>query len=329
MFAYVFQDNDAVVINSKLKLLLEQLPVRMTKGKFYDVVANTLSIYKGGDKTSVDEFVDMLRTTVLIKKPKGFESEYPYLYSTYNRLKNTDYDSLSETEFDELLESLSNGASIINGEASAYMLLQEIVNDVYTILLTHTAGREKNHGETGYDAALEILAECVKGTSIDEITEALMPKFVLLEGVQEEVYETITVLAGAFDDVKNESDELLEKLNLKNDIKNLDKADKLLSTSLFIPLDADLDGTLTSEADNDYIMKLRDELEAELKQLFKENSRRVNRSIMCKLISSMPVFFNSQQDIKDYFEYVLSNCNDDSELTACAKLIGEIIEEQV
>jgi hypothetical protein len=327
MYAYVFQENDTVVINSKLKLLLEQLPVRMTKGKFYDVVTNTLTIYKGGDRASVDEFVDMLRTAVLIKKPKGFETEYPYLFSTYNRLVSTDYANIDSKTYEELLDMLNNGASIINGEASAYMLLQEIVNDVYTVLLTHTAGRAANHGEVGYGAALEILAESVKDVSIDEITEQLMPKFVLLEGVQEDVYETITVLESCLDDVKNEIEDLIEGLGLKEDIERLGKAEKLLSTSLFIPLDEDTDGDGSAEADNDYIMKLRNELETELKELFSKNSRQVNRSMMCKLISSMPVFMNTQQEIKDYFEYVLSNCNDDSELTACAKLVAEIIEE--
>jgi hypothetical protein len=327
MYAYVFQDNDTVVINSKLKLLLEQLPVRMTKGKFYDVVSNTLSIYKGGDKASVDEFVDMLKTTVLINKPKGFESEYPYLYSTYNKLKNADYSNMDEKTFDELSLMLDNGAGIINGEASAYLLLQEIVNDVYAILLTHTRGRSANCGEVGYGAALEILSECVKDVSIDDITEQLMPKFVLLEGVQEDVYETITVLETCFDDVKNEKSGLLDSLGLNNDIGKLERVEKLLSTSLFIPIDGGTDGSGSETADNDYIMKLREELEADLKKLFAENSRQVNRSIMCKLISSMPVFMNTQQDIKDYFEYILNNCNDDSELTACAKLINEIIEE--
>jgi hypothetical protein len=327
MFAYVFQENDAVVVNSKLKLLLEQLPVRMTKGKFYDIVTNTLTIYKGGDKASVDEFVDMLRTTVLIKKPKGFETEYPYLFSTYNRLKGADYTTIDEKKFDELMDALDRGAGIINGEASAYMLLQEIVNDVYTILLTHTEGREKNNGEAGYGAALTILGECAGEASIDEVTEELMPKFVLLEGVQEDVYETITVLEGCFDDVKNEKDGMVKELGLEKNIEKLSRVEKLLSTSLFIPLDDDADGHGAETADNDYIMKLRDELEADLKKLFSENSRQEVRSIMCKLISSMPIFMNTQQDIKNYFEYVLNNCNDDSELTACAKLIEEIIEE--
>ena len=87
MFQYVFSENDKVVINSKLQLLMAQLPIRMTKNKFYDVIANTLLLYKGGDASSLDEFADMIRTSALITKPKGFETEYPFLYHVYNDLK--------------------------------------------------------------------------------------------------------------------------------------------------------------------------------------------------------------------------------------------------
>ena len=59
MFAYVFAENDTVVINSKLQLLMAQLPVRITKNKFYDIVNSTLNIYEEGETTSVDEFVDI------------------------------------------------------------------------------------------------------------------------------------------------------------------------------------------------------------------------------------------------------------------------------
>ena len=55
----------------------------------------------------------------------------------------------------------------------------------------------------------------------------------------------------------------------------------------------------------------------------------VVRSIMCKILAAMPIFLDTQQEIKNYFDYVLENCKNDSELTACDKLICEIIEEDV
>ena len=102
VFRYIFSENDTVVINSKLQIVMGQLPVRMTKNKFFDIITNTLSIYKGGEQNSLDNFLDMIRTTSLIKKPEGFLNEYPNLYETYTMLANADYDNLSEDDFNSL-----------------------------------------------------------------------------------------------------------------------------------------------------------------------------------------------------------------------------------
>lgn len=327
MFQYVFCENDTVVINSKLQLLMSQLPVRMTKNKFYDIVTNTLSIYKGGEVESVDDFVDMLRTAVLIKQPEGFDTEYPKLYKVYTDLKNTDYKNVDEKLFDTLTDELNQAAAFINEEVSVLMLLQEIVNDVYSILLTVDASYESNTSLTGYKAALDILGACIENDDFSMIPEEKMPQFIAMEGVQEDTYENIMILETVLDDVRDFNQELITKLDLVKVYEDLSIVSKLLSTSLFIDLDKDFTKTESVIADNAYIMKQRDAVTADFAKIFAEESRMVNRSIMCKILASMPIFLNSQQEIKNYFDYVLENCKDDSELTACFKLVSEIIDE--
>ena len=46
---------------------------------------------------------------------------------------------------------------------------------------------------------------------------------------------------------------------------------------------------------------------------------------MAKVLSLMPVFFNTQQEIRDYFEYALSSCNDKAELTACRDIVNDLM----
>lgn len=325
MFRYVFSDNDTVVINSKLQLLVAQLPVRMTKNKFFDIVTNTLSIYKGGETYVVDDFCDMLRSAVLMKKPDGFETEYPYLHTVYEELSKADYKDMSEAVYDHLTESLASAANIINGEASVYMLMQEVINDSYTLLLTLKA-KEENLANAGYKAALAIYNACIESDDMDSLPEKLGDTFMAIEGVQEEVYEDIVVLEAGFEDVKNIDKEVLGKLQAIEDVANLGKVSKLLSTSLFADLE-EPESIATQVADNTYIMKLRDEMTEELKALFADKDRKVVRSIMSKLLASMPTFMNSQQEIKNYFDYALGNCQDASELMACSRLVKELMEE--
>ncbi|MBQ8317321.1 MAG: hypothetical protein IJX85_03210 [Lachnospiraceae bacterium] len=324
MFQYVFSENDTVVVNSKLQILMSQLPVRMTKNKFYDVVANTLSIYKGGETSSVDEFADMLRTAVLITKPEGFETEYPDLYDVYARLEAADYKNLDEASFDRLVIDLNEGAQYITEQVSFYMLFQEVINDTYTMLLT-SKGKTNNETSDSYKAAIRIIDTCLNSFS-ENSAEELMDSFMYLEGAQENVYENVMILETVLDDVAHKGQSMGDELT--DYIKCLRTVEKLVSTSLFIDLKKASDSQSVI-ADGDYIGCLKEQLTQEFVEYFKDKSMIVVRSIMCKILATMPIFLDSQQEIKSYFDYVLDNCKNDSELTACNKLICDIIEEDV
>lgn len=324
MFQYVFSENDTVVVNSKLQILMSQLPVRMTKNKFYDVVANTLSIYKGGEISSVDDFVDMLKTAVLINKPDGFETEYPDLYDIYKRLEEIDYKTLDEGTFDRMMIDVNQGAEYIAGQVSFYMLFQEVINDTYTILLTALC-REANTDKESYKSAIKIINTCIDSFSEDS-AEELMDDFMSLEGAQENVYENVMILETVLDDVDMKSEAMSD--DVKAYVEKLRTVEKLVSSSLFI----DLKKSYKSQsklADGEYIGKLKEQLVQDFAEYFKDKSMIVVRSIMCKILAAMPIFLDTQQEIKNYFDYVLGNCKNDSELTACNKLICDIIEEEI
>ncbi|MCM1272251.1 MAG: hypothetical protein NC225_00940 [Clostridium sp.] len=324
VFQYIFADMDKVVINSKLQLVMSQLPVRMTKAKFYDVVTNTLNIYKGGDKKAVAEFVDMLEKTALIALPPDFEQEYPVLYSTYHKLKETDYKNADAAAYDSLCEGLADAVSFIENESTFLVLFQEIVNDTFALLLTNNK-KDANKNKNGYQPAIHIMSTCAEGKTIDMEDQTIMDAFISIEGVQEELLESVYVL-------ETMQEEFMAFIREDEDIRTsgefqlISTLDKLLSTSLFISLEEEND--LSGVADGAYITTLRKSLTDKLSGLFDSNPMIVNRSIMSKLLSVMPIFLNSKQEIKSYLDYVLGNCRDMSELTACNRLLNELIEEE-
>ncbi len=323
VFQYIFSNNDKVVINSKLQLVMSQLPVRMTKAKFYDVVTNTLNIYKGGDKKAAADFVDMLEKTTLIDLPPDFEQEYPMLYSVYHKLKDTDYKQVDAKAYDSLCDELSGAVSFIENESTFLVLFQEIVNDTFAILLTNGM-KAINTSKNGYQSAVAIISACTDDKIIDMEDKTIMDAFISIEGVQEELLESVYVL-------QTMQEEFMASIGEDEACSGdafwlVSTLDKLLSTSLFISLEEDTD--LSGVADGDYIAKLREMLTGKLTELFDSNPMIVNRSIMCKLLSAMPIFLNSQQEIKSYLDYVLGNCRDMSELTACNRLLNELIEEE-
>ena len=317
MFRYVFSENDPVVINSKLQLIMSQLPVRMTKSRFFDIVSNTLSIYKGGEHLAVDNFAEMLRASILMDVPSGFDTEYPELYSVYMEACKTDYRELDEKGYDELNDKLKQAAAVIDNEASAYVLFQEIVNDVYAILLTIDNSYETNIEEKGYLSAVKIITACVNSANVMEIPEDTLDLFCDIEGIQENVYENVLILETVLETLK-------EYENVEYD--TLSTVSKLLSSSLFVDLSENSESS-KELADEKYISQIKEKLIFDMEEFFKGKSRLEKRSIMSKAISVMPIFLNSQKEIKEYFDYSLRNCRDNSELTAVEKLINDIIME--
>ena len=53
----------------------------------------------------------------------------------------------------------------------------------------------------------------------------------------------------------------------------------------------------------------------------------VNRAIMAKILSNIPVFFNTTDEIKEYIQGALSRCREQSELLADYIVIKQMMEE--
>ena len=326
MFGYVFSDKNKVIINSKIQSLVAQLPVRMTKGRFYDILSATLALYKGSDKSSADDFVEMIEDAALLRTPEKFESEYENLYETYQNLKDTDYKNLGSVQYEFLNTELREASDFINERVTDYLMLQEVINDVLVVLFTkNTADME--HMGNAYDSAVIILDKIISADDIYKASEDFDDLFMSLEGAQEDAYEDVVDLEKELEEIVDIYKSELKDMDLYDTAKKLRAADLLLSSSLFMNIDND---NLTGEetADSEYIKALKEKLISEFDEVFKEVGRFEKRSIMAKVLSQIPVFFNSQAEIRDYFEYSLSRCGDDSELTACAGIIEDIISEE-
>lgn len=59
---YVLSDRDNAVINMKITQMVSQLPMRLSQNRFFNIIENSLSIYKGSERSSLDDFVYMIKT---------------------------------------------------------------------------------------------------------------------------------------------------------------------------------------------------------------------------------------------------------------------------
>lgn len=323
IFQYLFKENDKMVVNSKIQMVVSQLPVRITKSRFYDIINESLRIYTGTECSSVDDFAETIRACSGLYKPDGFETEYPVLHDMLSELDKLDYMNLSKEDWQYYTDKLKEMAAYIENIVTDYLLLEDIVNEVYAVMTASVYVTEGTK-EMGY--ATKVL-ECVLEAMANEtpISETAEDCFFALEGAPEELSEKLMQGEGLLFDVWSGQQDKLKEASLLEQYADLNLISKLLCNSVFIDLKPD---SLEPEiADSLYINQVRDKLVEEFTRSFASQGKLVNRARMAMVLGNVPVFFNSQQEISDYLTYSLEHCNNNCELKAVVNIIDEMIED--
>lgn len=323
VFQYLFHENDKMVVNSKIQMVVSQLPVRITKSRFYDILNESLKIYTGTECSSVDDFAETIRACSGLYRPEGFETEYPVLHEVLKELEGLDYLNLSQEQWQYYSDRLKEMATYIENIVTDYLLLEDIVNEVYAVMTASVYVKEETK-EMGY--ATKVL-ECVLEAMANEtpISEMAEDCFFALEGAPEALSEKLMQGEGLLFDVWSEQQDTLKQTGLTEQYADLNLISKLLCNSIFIDLKPDV---LEPEiADSLYINQVRDKLVEEFSISFASQNKLVNRARMAMVLGNVPVFFNSQQEISDYLSYSLQHCNNNSELKAVVAIIDEMMEE--
>lgn len=324
VFRYLFKDNDKMVINSKIQLVTSQLPVRMTKQRFYEYLSDTLNIYNGSECSSLDEFVERLKTTVLLEKPEGYGTDYSEIAKMIHTLETVDFKSLKLSDYRVIMEQFSLTTGRLTELVSNYLLVMELINNLYAAVLM--LPYEKSEKES-----VSLCIHMIEGIRDSFMDDRGIPAFVndeltQIEGVQESIGEDMIQYEAVLPEIIQAHKDLMESMLVDKLYGCLLLTTKLLSNSLFISLEEQKEND--SIADSDYIAKKKDELVLLLSDYFSTHQKEMNRAVMAALFSNMPVLFNSQEEVKQYIEYSLSHCNNSSELMACGKILDDLMAEE-
>lgn len=325
---YIFAEEDNLVINEKIREIIGQLPIRITKQKYFDLLQDSLNSYLGADEASLQTYLYMLRTSAMLYHEEGMEECYPELAKRMDQLSKVDYKNITKEAYDQCVSSLQVATLMLETDTTIYFGLQEIVNEVYAMLLCSTyAGMVDNDFRAATDTAMIILQEINTAflqTEKSELNEELIDKFSDMEGVQEELSYELTLLEDALYEVEHSHQELTKSMMLDQLLQILLRSQKLLSNSLFIDLDEIQRESIVDEALLEAETKA---LVHELEELFGNQDKIVSRAIMANTLSKMPVFFKDHKEVMDYVRYSIERCSDVYEKAACIEIINEIMSE--
>ena len=324
-FGYMFSDTDNAAVNERIKDILSQLPVRMTKQKFYETVSEAMSIYKGSDMSSLNLFDYMLRTCGMIYKTNEFDGIYKELADTAAAFKETDYDTLTKDEFDARFAKLNEVGEFISDAFDRLSLIVEVLNNLLIYLFTMQYAISDSETDTALASVKETLAAFNgKYTKVSDYVEVSEGFFAKLEGFLENSRDDMAKLDASREILVNENYEVLTELDIEEEVNDLAICALLASESRFVDYKKFFEKTGT--VGEEEFKNVRDALIADYDALFTGLSKRIRRAVMAEAIKNMPVFLNSKTEIEQYIRYALESCTDKAELAGCVASIKLITE---
>ncbi|MDE6853152.1 MAG: hypothetical protein K2J67_11835, partial [Lachnospiraceae bacterium] len=172
---------------------------------------------------------------------------------------------------------------------------------------------------TDTDSPVWKQAQEVLATEEEKITW-LGEKLAYAEGKQENLYESITIVEAALEEIKVSHAQSIEALELQPAFLSLYECSMLNSDSVFASLQEQTEEmAVTPEMAEEETEKLI----GELKTLFEGRSRMFRRAIMAVTVEKLPILFTSGQEVADYIMNSLNQCNDAAEKFASKQLIWD------
>lgn len=319
---FILEDEDNMMINSKIKDVIGQLPVRLTKNKFFEMLSNGMSIYNGGTREGLNDFLYMIRTCSMLDSTDTMETNYPHLLEAFEQLKDVRFKDMSEADYNEMKDKLSDITTYIDDEMDSCMMIQEILNDLLLVLYTDSYKKSDN--------IVIACDEIVKDTNLlfmDKFSpkslEEIEDMFVMLEGEQEKLYPMLSSF-DITDQIKDSYSEKINELGLNEQYDIVFKLPKLNSDSMFVEMDRSED---TAVVDDTYLEEQKENMVSAYRTLFAENDKMITRAVMSAVLSELPIFFNNISELQDYIYNTLSICTDKAEKLACIEIINGIMAE--
>lgn len=329
----IFDGDDNAIVNEKIRMMLSQLPVRMTKAKFFEYLDESFEAYAGQDVGAVESYLYMLKSAAGIYEPEGFSEEFTELKELLDELDSAEFNELTDKQFEALNAKLEEGTDFLNNEADIYFGLQELINSLYAALLLYPYADNPDKEER--KAGLKILkiinegfTAVLNGNDLEEEEDAVendtSAELFVLEGKVENLLVEVPSYEAVLETIAGSHQKLLASMMLDKLYNRLLMAQRLLANSTFADV---VPQEKTERADVGYLDKVKKDLSQDLSLRLEAGGKYGNRAMIAAVLKEMPVFFSSRSEVMDYVRGSLAGCRDLAEKTASLKLLNDLFSE--
>lgn len=321
---YIFMEKDNVVINTRIHQMLSQLPVRMSRGKFCDLVRAGFENYQGMDVTAVEDFVYRIESVAGLYEPEKAADLFANLQATYRKLTGTDWKELSADTFRKLQEELAAAEDFLVWNTDCYYGLMGLINFLYAFLLNMPyASSQAEEKINSLKYVLEQVSGRILADDYSDVPEQLAEEFVQTEGSLEPLVMTVQKAQAVLDEILPAVKKSAGEMMVGTHLSCLVRSSMLLQDSRFMELEQK--GS-RENAQREYLDKAADTLCEKLQNLLAAQPKLKNRAMMAAVLAELPVFFNSHNEVMDYVRSSLAGCHDLSEKISSIRLMKQIME---
>lgn len=306
---WIFSEQEPALVNEHIKEMLSCLPVRMTKGKFLELVDNAFSIYKESDNQGIEMFDYMLRSAAGLYTPKGMAKTYSKLDKVKKLFESKPFQELTKEDYEERKASLTGGSEYIRNATECLSGIQAIANALLTVLFTKQYFTLSAEQEC--ERPQKITEQLLSGKALD--TEAL---FEGVETQMETISGEIMSLEPALVYVSENMERQVGELLLTTVYHRLLTVQRLNSSSAYASLQEE-----KKEQKEGYLKKVKDAFLIDVRNALEKGSRFRNRAVMAAVLRELPVFFNNHTEVMNYVRNSLDGCRDEKEKKICVELL--------
>lgn len=305
----IFESDDNTLINFGIRNMLYNLPVRMTKDKFTDIIKDAFNVYKTSDKEQIDSFEYILRSVAGIRSVSKKNTEFDELEKSVEFLKAyAKQTGASKDEYILAKQKMNDAIDIVRKMSDDAMAIQEVLNSVLSYILMKpyfmlSAGKQAARLEKMLDELM----------SSDDNTDSVFSE---IEGEVEIVSERINAVESLFTTATEKYAKNIEELMLSTVCSRIEMTQKLCSNSSFVKLSEKFDNV----KEDGYCDKIRDGFIKDIRELFEKNGKLLNRAVMASVLRELPVFFGNRTEVMDYVRNSYASCSDKKEKYLCTEL---------
>lgn len=323
LLQFIFEPEDNMEVNLRIKEMISQLPVRMTSTRFFDLLKDSLTVYKGAERESLNGFIYMVLSAAGIYKPDT-EEYFKDIEPFKEYFLRVNYKDLDKHQFESLEEKMAEVSAALDTRTEFCIAMQGLINNLYTYYLVKQYAVVEPEVKALAEGLVKEICKCfmLESENNGEFSETDIEQsnelFAAFEGKPEKLVTRISVSEGRIESVKEELDNINPEI-----YANFNRAGKLMSSSEFAKVE---DGSDTTECSMEIIEAECEKLIGDLSKEFEGKDRQVRRAMMASVLKELPVFFVSHTEVMNYVRFTLEHCSDKAEKTASLRMFWKVYE---